>query len=133
MLPLTWTLTLCAVLFFYALCCGARQGRKSFRGISASSLLFQLARSAVLLLYLQDQGTSWVVLVGIIKVTRERERGSVPCDVMRYDVQWLPLRARVTRYIVTVVVASSVIFLIFALLCSLPLCGCRTSCMTPGR
>lgn len=48
--------------------CYVLQGRKSFRGISASSLLFQLARSSVLLLYLHDQGTSWLVLLGILKV-----------------------------------------------------------------
>lgn len=44
------------------------QGRKSFRGISASSLLFQLLRSAVLLLYLHDQGSSWLLLAGLLKV-----------------------------------------------------------------
>jgi len=43
------------------------KGRKSYRGISASSLVFQLLRSAVLFLYLEDQGTSWLVLSGILK------------------------------------------------------------------
>lgn len=54
--------------------CGM-QGRKNFRGVSASSLVFQLLRSAVLFLYLQDQGTSWLVLGGILKVSLTVEQG----------------------------------------------------------
>jgi hypothetical protein len=43
------------------------KGRKSYKGISASSLIFGFGRSVVLFLYLHDSGTSWIVLIGILK------------------------------------------------------------------
>lgn len=43
------------------------KGRKSFRGISASSLMFQFFRSTVLFLYLLDRGSSWVILMTTLK------------------------------------------------------------------
>jgi hypothetical protein len=43
------------------------QGRKSFIGISTSSLFMSLFRDCVLFLYLQDAGSSWLILASFAK------------------------------------------------------------------
>lgn len=41
-------------------------GRDDFKGVSASGLIWGLARSIILLLYLRDQDASWFVLWGLV-------------------------------------------------------------------
>lgn len=70
------------------------KGRKSYKGISASSLIFGFGRSVVLFLYLHDSGTSWIVLLTILKDiiydAWKLKKVLRPTILLEYNGSWFP-------------------------------------------